>query len=169
MATNIIQVGPLPAGTSVQDVRNAFSAYALEKVEVCYDKAYLQFNDANEIQTLEFAFDSLKVPALNDAEIDTVGADFQWPEPAPEPVFILDEKKQVEAVKEKEVEVEEKYPDLDEKPKGGAKFIVVKECDYSHLKECDEQYIRAKVFGKYKIGRVVKWSQDVFIEFLDEN
>ena len=49
MATNIIQVAPLPVGVSIPDVRNAFSAYQLERVQVSNDKAFLQFNDANEI------------------------------------------------------------------------------------------------------------------------
>ena len=32
MATNIIQVSPLPVGVSIPDVRNAFRAYQLERV-----------------------------------------------------------------------------------------------------------------------------------------
>ena len=46
---------------------------------IANDKAYLQFNDVSEIDTLEFTFDELKVPDLGDASITVITGEFQWP------------------------------------------------------------------------------------------
>lgn len=45
MASNIIEVSPLPPGTTSEQVRTVFQLYNLEKVTVVDDKAYVMFND----------------------------------------------------------------------------------------------------------------------------
>lgn len=45
MASNIIEVSPLPPGTTHEHVTAAFQLYSVEKVAVVGDKAYILFND----------------------------------------------------------------------------------------------------------------------------
>lgn len=76
--SRFVQVSPLPAGTTVAQVRDVFQAFSLKEVAVIGTKAYLEFKDASDIDSLDFQFDS-KVSALANADLDLLPEDFVFP------------------------------------------------------------------------------------------
>ena len=47
MTSNILEVGPLPAGTTDEDIRNNFNAIGtIDRVEIHSGKAYILFSEA---------------------------------------------------------------------------------------------------------------------------
>lgn len=45
--------------------------------------------------------------------------------------------------------------------------IVIAECSPNIVDSISEAEIRNKIFGKYKIGRIIKYKRDIYVEFLD--
>ena len=41
--------------------------------------------------------------------------------------------------------------------------VVVKECDESILRECEEEMIKERMFEKYKIGRILKNQNNLYL------
>lgn len=64
-----IEVSPLPAGTTLEEVREVFDAYKINRFTIFANKAFLEFQDVNDIETLDFAFDGGIVTRLGNAEI----------------------------------------------------------------------------------------------------
>lgn len=79
MTTKIIKVSPLPVGTSKEDVQIAFGAYVLDRIAVVKETAFLSFQDINDVDTLEFSFENMKVETLGNAEISLILEEFEWP------------------------------------------------------------------------------------------
>lgn len=81
MASNIIEVSPLPEGTTVPEIREIFSAYSLDRVQIHKGAAYLLFTYPSEVETLDFTFEDFKVGQLNNALINPIMGEFTWPDP----------------------------------------------------------------------------------------
>lgn len=77
--SRFVQVSPLPTGTTVAQVRDVFQAFSLKEVAVIGTKAYLEFKDASDIDSLDFQFEDSKVPALANADLDLLPEDFVFP------------------------------------------------------------------------------------------
>ena len=78
--SRFVEVSPVPDGTTVAKIREVFHAFSLHKVAVCEGKAFLEFEDANDIETLDFTFPDEKVDELNGGEINLLPEDFKIPE-----------------------------------------------------------------------------------------
>ena len=46
---------------------------------------------------------------------------------------------------------------------------MVKKCDESIIDDLGTEQIKDKIFGKFQIGRAIKWEREVYLEFLDSN
>lgn len=78
--STFIEVSPLPSGTTLQNVKEVFDSYTINRFAIVGQKAYLEFADINDIETLDFTFDGGVISRLGDALITPLEPDFVWPE-----------------------------------------------------------------------------------------
>ena len=65
--SRFVEISPVPPNTTVPQLREVFAAYSLNRLAVVNQNAYLEFSDANDIETLHFAFADGKVDQLGGA------------------------------------------------------------------------------------------------------
>lgn len=73
MSKKTIQLNNLPSNITKQHIRDAFHNYQLQKIHIDHHQAFILLNQTDDIETLQFVYDGLIVPALANAEINTVG------------------------------------------------------------------------------------------------
>ena len=78
MTDRTIKLCNLPSNITKQEIKDAFASYTLKKIHIDQNNAYILLENAEDIETLEFTYDGLIIPALESASVDTVPQDFKW-------------------------------------------------------------------------------------------
>jgi hypothetical protein len=81
MAEKTILIGPLSKGITLDQLQKEFSGLAVERMALLAEQsiAYVQLRSPGEVEALANRYPNCHVPALDDAEIGFVEADFKWP------------------------------------------------------------------------------------------
>ena len=82
MADRTIIITPLPHDLTEAAITAQFKAYDVRRIALdrTAQKAYVELNSADDIESLGLKYSDYKVLAFQNAEIDCVSPDFQWPQ-----------------------------------------------------------------------------------------
>ncbi len=86
MADRTISIAPLSPALSEAAIGEEFKAYSIERIALdkAQGKAFVEFTNPDDVETLAMKYEDCKVPAFSQAEIGYVEDGFKWPQVQPQ-------------------------------------------------------------------------------------